>query len=391
MVKKPKVTQSADDSRRPPMSMRAPRLPGALRLGKPGALLICRILEEGGRRGLTKEELGQESLGIQRSYFSGLCAGDRDVPSLGEEAIAKAACFLGVARVTAKLMAGQLTDADFYAGPGSYRDALQPALRVILDDPEWVPPLSILSADTELQSFIVHLYERATQRKLIPGKLTQQDVIEQHRILVHEQESSAETLEYAATDSDRVLLACRKLGITLQSPRLRNGTIVHALGLATLGPVWSTDYKRKHFDIAAAVQTFAAELKMLDSINPQTDLFHTGVVAAALLALSLDPATLEFFSRLSEERKKGKMSGIPAPIRKLIKRVDKVKKRQAEMVGLVDAQNLCYMTLQAVEVWKKPEQGYIDSPASGTSVEALLTRTVERVRARKAAHLSSTR
>ncbi len=352
-------------------------MPGVLRLRKPGALLICRILEEGGRRGLTKEELGRESLGVQRSYFSGLCAGDRDVPSLGEDAITKAARFLGIARITAKLLAGQLIEDDFYAGPGTYQDALKPALRMILDDPEWVPPPSILSADTELQSFIVHLYERATQRILIAGKLTQHDVIEQLRAAVQEQESPIDTLE--STTADRVLRACRKSGITLKSPRLRNGAIVDALGLATHGSTWSIDSTGKTFDVAAAVKAFASELKLLDSVNPQLETFHTGVVAAALLSLSLDPTTLDFFSCLSKAQGKGSTSDIPGPMRKLLALVSKVKKRATQWTSVLAAKEICSMTLQAVDSWKEPERGRVHHETSGASASEVLTRTVQRV------------
>jgi hypothetical protein len=240
-----------------------------------------------------------------------------------------------------------------------------------------------LQADAEFQAFAVHLYERATKRPLILGKLSPADVIKRYPALAHELDSAAETSTSGA-DYDRVVSALRNLGITLRSPRLRTGTFVDALGLATHGVAWSADYVNKPFDVAKAVQTFAPELQLLDSIDPQPELFRTGVVAAALLALSLDASTLEFFSRLSQAR--GKDGGDHAnPSRKLLALINRMKKPEAGDPSALREQELCSMTLQAVERWKRPKQA-AGSDLTTTALKDLLKRTVTRVRDLKAAN-----
>jgi hypothetical protein len=356
-----------------------------LSLGKPGALLMRLILEEGGRRGLRKEALARESLAIARSYFLDLCSGRKDVPGLGPEAIAQAGRFLHRAPIEIRLLAGQLTPQDFYAGgPETFQDALQSALHTILSDPEYAPftPPSILRAEADFQSFVVHLYERATGKPLIPAKLTNAEVIKRYQALSRDQDSPAEA-STSGTDYDRVLRACRNLGITLRSARLSSGTFVDALGISLHGTAWSTEHRNKTFDIAKAVETFAPELRQLDSIDPQPEIFRTGVIAASLLALSLDPSTLEFFQRLSQTRVKDGSGGLP--IRRLLVTINRAKKQEADGTNALREQDLCSMTLQAVDVWKKPDQANVAQELSAKALSGLLARTVDRVRTHKAA------
>lgn len=386
MVKKTKVVPRSAPDHVPPAPP-SELLPAdtelrALRLGKPGALLMRRILEEGGRRGLRKEALADASLAIKRSHFLALCNGDKDVPGLGPSSIAKAARFLRLTPIEVRLLAGQLTPSDFYVGGAeSQQDALETALHTLISDPEFAPftPPKILLADAEYKAFVVHIYERAIGKPLIPTKLTTAEVLKRYQALRQEQEGDAEASASGA-DFDRVMRACRSQGITLRSARLRNGSFVDALGLSLHGTAWSTDHKP--LDIAKAVETFASELKSLDSVDPQPDPFTTGVVAAALLALSLDSSTLEFFERLSQTRANAGSGSLPNPIRRLLATINKTRKREPDVLR---EQELCSLTLQAVESWKKPDQAAAGHELSATALSGLLTRTVNRVRTLKVA------
>lgn len=396
MVKKPKVSRpSADHYTAARAVDEAPEdlLPGALRQAKPGALLIRRILEEGNRRGLAKDDLAQQSLGIVRSYFADLCNGKKDIPNLGDDAIEQAARFLGIAPVEAMRLAGQLSDADFYAGQETYHDALLHALRYMFEDKEYplTLPVELFEATRNVQSHAVQAYERITGKKLIPGKLTNDDVIRRHRA-ASTQELQRHDTSTGVDVFDRVLRACRNNhDITLRSARLRNGTFVDALGLAIHGSSWNPETGPAALDIDKAVATFAAEIKLLDSVDPKPDLFRTGVVAAALLALSLDPSTLDFFRRLSQARAKDAGPGQPNPFRKILSLVTRKAKAGAESTNTLQEQELCAVTLEAVEISHRHDHGSGARALSNKAMSGLLNRTVQRVLAQKAEQSSNTR
>jgi hypothetical protein len=257
-------------------------------------------------------------------------------------------------------------------------------LHIILNDPEFAPftPPSVLRADPEYQACLVHFYERATGKPLIPTKLTTAEVFKRYQVSMQEQEEDAES-PASGKDYDRVLQSCRNLGITLRSARLRSGTFIDALGLSLHGLAWSTDHKP--LEISKAVETFSSQLKLLDSVDPQPDTFLTGVVAGALLVLSLDPSTLEFFKRLSQVRGKEGVGGLATPIRKLLTIINRSRKSDPDGTSLLQEQELCSLTIQAVDSWRKPDQAAVDQDLSATALSGLLTRTVTRVRAHKAA------
>jgi hypothetical protein len=83
------------------------------------------------------------------------------------------------------LAAGQLRIEDFYSEPDKVSGQLQPALRFILADPELSPYLSsaILKAEVAVQQAFVLLYERATGRMLIRGRVPADEIVARHRAL----------------------------------------------------------------------------------------------------------------------------------------------------------------------------------------------------------------
>lgn len=152
-------------------------------LRRPGAQLMNLILTAANDRGLSVEETARQALGVSPSYFYSLRNGGKEISQLGEDHIARAAKFLGLSRVAAKLAAGQLAPEDFYTEPDVVRDYLRPAMRYILSDPKFAPfvPATIVDLPPDLQLVFVMLYERAHPgRSLIPGRVSAEEIVKRH-------------------------------------------------------------------------------------------------------------------------------------------------------------------------------------------------------------------
>ncbi len=163
-----------------------------------------------------------------------------------------------------------------------------------------------------------------------------------------------DTQSAAETMFDRVSGAYREQHLTLTSKRLRNGTIVDALSIAMRGFARGDDTSSKEdFDVYEAVRVFAPELRLLDTVDPQPETFHTGIVAAALLSLALDPSTLEFFDRLSRAQG-SKKDGLLDPIEGTLWIINRIKRQRSGWLKSRQEQ-LCSTTLVAVRLWKAGE------------------------------------
>jgi hypothetical protein len=172
--------------RRPRAAARAElELLSGKELRRPGAQLMNLILTAANDRGLTMDETAREALGLSRSHFYSLRNGGKDIPQLGDEHISKAARFLGLSKVAAKLAAGQLTPEDFYSDPNVVRHYLRHAVKYILSDPELAPfiPATVVELPADVQLAFVMLYERATGRTLIPGRVSPEEIAKRHRQL----------------------------------------------------------------------------------------------------------------------------------------------------------------------------------------------------------------
>jgi hypothetical protein len=154
-------------------------------LARPGATLMNLILAASYDRRLTMRQVA-EMLGVSYPYFFGLRNGKSDISKLGDEHIERAAKFLAMPKLAAMLAAGQLKYEDFYSEPAKLRDSVQPSLRFIQSDPEYAAylPASIVKADPAIQLCVVMLYERATGRTLIPGRVPTEEIVRRHRSLV---------------------------------------------------------------------------------------------------------------------------------------------------------------------------------------------------------------
>ena len=188
------------------------------------------------------------------------------------------------------------------------------------------------------------------------------------KVTVHRVTSYQELLElYSVFDTqsaaeslaDKVAGAFRQAGIkdALTSKRIKHGFLVSAFNIALRGKGRAEQDKRhtKEIDVYRAVEVFKDELLLLDSVDPQPEVFQTGVVAAALIALSLDPADLAFFERLSE-RRGNKLDGKMDPVEAVLSYLNTIKGARSSFINSVQAE-LCGRTLNALQAWKAgPEQ-----------------------------------
>lgn len=189
---------------------------------------------------------------------------------------------------------------------------------------------------------------------------------------------------------DRVTGAYREWGLNLTSDRLSAGTIASALSIAYRGFARTTERNassEEEFDVYEAVGYFARELAALDTVKPETRLFPTGVVAAALLSLAVDPETLDYFRRLAN-RQGSKREGLSDPVEAVLDELQLLKKRGSARVRS-EQEDLCARTLAAVRAWRAgPESsGYWGRPRLDTE---LLTEAVRAVRSLRKASAPST-
>ena len=152
---------------------------------------------------------------------------------------------------------------------------------------------------------------------------------------------------------DEVCTAYQANGLTLNSKRLRHGLVVHALNIALRGAARSHQNKRNtpELDLHKAVGVFRDELKMLDTVDPQPEIFLTGVVAAALITLALVPHGIDYYRRLAM-RQGNKASGKMDPVEAVLQVVDSMKDKRISRVN-VQQEDLCARTLRAFSAWEE--------------------------------------
>jgi plasmid maintenance system antidote protein VapI len=152
---------------------------------RPGAVLTMLIFQAAHNRNLQARD-ACKILGITPGHFSSLRSGAKSFTNITEEFAERIAAFLGLPKVAVKLAAGQLRLEDFFYQGNLIYNQLDAALRFIISDPKFGPkmPASIFSADRDLQAFVVLLYEDATGKVVLPGKVEPQDVVQRFQALV---------------------------------------------------------------------------------------------------------------------------------------------------------------------------------------------------------------
>ena len=185
----------------------------------------------------------------------------------------------------------------------------------------------------------------------------------------------------ATTAYDQVYGAYREHGLQIHSKRLRHGAIVDALWIASTGATRTNREPddERHIDLHEAVRIFKKELLLLDTVNPQPEIYYSGVVAAALIDLTLYPEDIEYFRKLSA-KEGNKREGHMDPVEAVLRYVDRVKGKRAKM----HQEDLCRRTLRAVKAWREGPNGdsqyWFKNQIHAMPVDGLL----EQVRTKKA-------
>jgi hypothetical protein len=107
---------------------------------------------------------------------------------------------------------------------------------------------------------------------------------------------------------------------------------------------------KEDLDVYNVVGAFAPELALLDTVDPQNDVFQTGVVAAALLSLALDTQLIGYFDQLSK-REGSKRKGLLDPVEALLSMVGSLKEGRGAW-GKAQQQELCAAALTGAFAWK---------------------------------------
>lgn len=229
---------------------------------------------------------------------------------------------------------------------------LRAARGAALESMRWV-----VAADLEGHLYKVDGHTRAllwtTGRLPDPGKVFATVYRCQNRADLNELYAAFDTQAAAETIFDRVTGAFREQGLVLKSKRLRSGTIADALSIATRGVARGEDAEggtSDDFNVYEAVELFAPELRLLDTANPQNEIFYTGLLAASFLALALDPSTLTFFRRISQDDGEIR-DGALDPVAGVLAGVARLKNKHARFRR--DQERLCASTLGAVEIWRQ--------------------------------------
>lgn len=165
----------------------------------------------------------------------------------------------------------------------------------------------------------------------------------------------------ARNKSQDSILACyKKHELNFKSVRLKHGYINDALNIALRGEPRILQDKRvlkNEISTDLAIKNFKKELIIIDKINPNTDVFLSGVLAASLIMINNDPSNIEFFIKLNN------YEGITKdekhdPIEALL-RVIEIFKRKKGSEGKIQIE-LCSKTIRAISAWKLGEknEGY---------------------------------
>jgi hypothetical protein len=143
---------------------------------------------------------------------------------------------------------------------------------------------------------------------------------------------------------DDIQAAFRENELNLNSRRLKHGLLVQAFTLALRGRIRVASDETP-VDLRRAVSLFRQELLLLDKAMPSAEIFQTGVVAAALICLTLHPKHELFFEKLAQE-KGNKRDGLMDPVECVLSLVEKIRNQGTASIDAVQ-EDLCARTVRA--------------------------------------------
>ena len=183
---------------------------------------------------------------------------------------------------------------------------------------------------------------------------------------------------------DKVAGAMQECGLSLKSKRLRYGYILTALNIALRGASRAHQDKENTppINVRKAVGVFAKELNLLDTLDPQPDVFYNGVIAAALIALTLYPDdAVEYFHKLATKQG-SKKDGHLDPVEAILVHIHNMKKQRTAWIT-AQQEDLCGRTLRAFTSWRRGE-GNADEYWSNTAIPSIdFRKLIELVRREK--------
>lgn len=147
-----------------------------------------------------------------------------------------------------------------------------------------------------------------------------------------------------------------ELGLAFTSERLKGGFILDALNLALRGKPRSLQDKRfmwekEDINTPKAIQLFSEELRLIDSLNPKSEIFVSGVLGAALLMLGINKDVKDFLSRLNDGKGETR-DGLEDPVDGLLRAID-VNRISDPAIPAHTTVDICRKTIQAIMLWKE--------------------------------------
>ncbi len=110
---------------------------------------------------------------------------------------------------------------------------------------------------------------------------------------------SLENRRAARADRAEIEKALAKCGVTLKSPLMRRENLRRPLTIALFGELPEKHLASSFVDVRKAARLFAPELEALDRLNGNPMAFPSGMIAAALIELTLHPNSITFFAALN--------------------------------------------------------------------------------------------
>ena len=165
-------------------------------LARPGGILLAMLVSRANELGDSLGDLAK-ALNVTYGYIAQLRNGFRKPENISDSFATACAAYLGVPRLAVLLAAGRVRPLDVYEDPHEVMASLPHALKFMQSDGRFagLMPPEVFEVSSELQLFIVTLYEAATDRKLLPGHLSRETVAKQ---IEHFQAYRAKLLEELA-------------------------------------------------------------------------------------------------------------------------------------------------------------------------------------------------
>lgn len=176
----------------------------------------------------------------------------------------------------------------------------------------------------------------------------------------------------AKTRYDQVYGGFRACGFQPQSKRLKHGFLNDALNIALRGGIRGQQRRAlPEVNLYRAVAVFQRELELLDGIHPEPRPFYSGVVAAALIGLTLYPPerVLEFFNKL-QNGEGNRQDGRSDPVDAVLNVIQQMtlEKRAARTTLQAD---LCARTLRGLLTWLAGPESQRNQYWLKTSIHAI--------------------